>query len=102
VVARYWSARARPETASHYFLHFNDHVLPSLRQIDGYVSATVLQREVGRSIEIVVMTYWQSLDAIRRFAGDDLETAVVSTDAVALFSDYDRRVRHYDVVLRQD
>jgi heme-degrading monooxygenase HmoA len=99
MVTRYWSARAPRDAAPEYARHFAEHVLPVLQRVEGYVSATLLQREVGRSIEIVVLTYWQSLDAIRGFAGDDLEIAVVSDDAAALFSDYDRRVRHYDVVM---
>ena len=98
MVARYWSARARRDTAPQYAQHFTQHVLPVLQKVDGYVTATVLQRQVGHSIEIVVITYWQSIEAIRGFAGDDLELAVVSADATVLFSDYDRRVRHYEVL----
>ena len=56
MVARYWSARARRDTASTYAKHFNEHVLPVLQKVDGYVTATVLQREIGHSIEIVVLT----------------------------------------------
>jgi len=100
MVARYWSARARRDTAPQYAEHFNRHVLPVLQKVDGYVTATLLQREVGHSIEIVVITYWRSLDAIRGFAGDDLEISVVAPEATALFSDYDRRVRHYDVLVK--
>jgi heme-degrading monooxygenase HmoA len=100
MVARYWSARARRDTAPTYAQHFEARVLPVLQKVAGYVTATVLQRQVGHSIEIVVITYWESLEAIRGFAGDDLELAVVAADATALFSDYDRRVRHYDVLLK--
>lgn len=101
MVARYWSARARRDTAPQYAQHFNEHVLPVLQKIDGYVTATVLQREVGHSIEIVVLTYWQSVEAIRGFAGDDLEIAVVADQARTLFTDYDRRVRHYEVLVTE-
>lgn len=102
MVARYWSARGRRDTAPQYLEHFTERVLPALQKVDGYVSATVLQRAVGHSIEIVVTTYWQSLDAIRHFAGDDLEIAVVAEEAAALFVDYDRRVRHYEVLMTAD
>jgi heme-degrading monooxygenase HmoA len=44
-----------------------------------------------------VTTVWQSLQAIDAFAGSDRETAVVASDAAALLTDYDRRVRHYEV-----
>jgi hypothetical protein len=48
-------------------------------------------------VEIVVTTYWQSLAAIDAFAGPDREFAVVAAEAAALLTDYDRRVRHYEV-----
>jgi hypothetical protein len=43
------------------------------------------------------VTVWQSFDAIDAFAGSDRETAVVASEAAALLTDYDRRVRHYEV-----
>jgi hypothetical protein len=44
-----------------------------------------------------VTTVWQSLEAIDAFASPDRETAVVASEARALLTDYDRRVRHYEV-----
>ena len=69
--------------------------------MDGYVTATVLQREIGHSMEIVVLAYWKTLEDIRGFAGDELELAVVADHARALFTDYDRRVRHYEVLVKE-
>ena len=43
------------------------------------------------------MTVWQSLSAIDAFAGPDREAAVVAPEAAALLTDYDRRVRHFEV-----
>ena len=64
----------------------------------GYRGARLLQRNVGGAVEIVVATTWESLDVIRGFAGDDVERAVVHDEAAALFTDYDRTVRHFEVV----
>jgi heme-degrading monooxygenase HmoA len=99
MVARCWSARGPRPRALQYAAHLETHVLPALRAIAGYAGATLLQRDVHGEVEVVVMTWWQSLDAIRAFAGDDLETAVVADAAAALFTEYDRRVKHYDVVV---
>ena len=71
--------------------------MPSLRKFDGYVAASVLVRPFGDSVEILVTTVWQSIQAIEAFAGSDRETAVVASEAAALLTDYDRRVRHYEV-----
>ena len=70
------------------------------KSLAGYAGAKLLQRTTGTGVEVVVLTWWESLDAIRAFAGDDLETAVVADAAAALLTDYDRRVRHYEVVLQ--
>ncbi len=99
MVARCWSARGPVQRAAQYAEHLETHVLPELRDIAGYVGATLLQRDVHGEIEVVVITWWQSFDAIRAFAGDDVETAVVADAAAALFNDYDHRVRHFDVVM---
>lgn len=48
--------------------------------------------------EIVVIAEWESEGAVRAFAGDDIEAAVVAPEALALLSDADARVRHFDVV----
>jgi heme-degrading monooxygenase HmoA len=47
---------------------------------------------------VVVVTFWRSAEAVRAFAGDDPEQAVVADEAAALLTDFDRRVRHYEVV----
>lgn len=99
MIARYWSARTTREHASHYAEHLRQHVLPALRGLSGYAGARLLQRTTDTGVEVVVLTWWESLDAIQVFAGADLETAVVADAAAALLTDYDRRVRHYDVVL---
>ena len=62
------------------------------------VGATLSKREEGERVEFVVLTRWKSLDAVRAFAGADLDRAVVEPGAVAALSDYDRTVRHYEVL----
>ena len=99
MVARCWSARGPRQRAPQYAKHLETHVLPALRDIAGYAGATLLQRDVHGEVEVVVITWWQSFDAIRAFAGADVETAVVADAAAALFNDYDHRVRHFDVVM---
>jgi heme-degrading monooxygenase HmoA len=97
MIARLWSARTTKPQSTRYLEHFWQSVVPSLRTFDGYVSSSVLVRSHGDSFEILVTTVWQSLQAIDAFAGSDRETAVVASEAAALLTDYDRRVRHYEV-----
>jgi len=102
VIARFWSARATAAGARAYAGHLRTHVLPAVKQVDGYAGAVLLEREVSAAVEILVITWWQSLDAIRRFAGPDPEEAVVADDAAALLTAFDPRVRHYELVVRDE
>lgn len=100
MIARFWSAKSTQALAPAYAAHLESYVFPTLRKLSGYIRAALLQREVGETVEIIVITYWQSFDSIRAFSGPDLETAVVADEAAALLTSYDRRVRHYDVVAK--
>ena len=80
-----------------YFNHFTTAVLPELQALAGFRGCQFLQRNVEGNVEVIVITMWDSLNAIMRFAGDDIEAAVVSDKAAQLMLDYDRRVKHYEV-----
>jgi heme-degrading monooxygenase HmoA len=101
VIARFWSAQTSPAQAPAYIEHLKTKVLPILQKLDGYTGAMLLQREEADTVEVIVITEWSSLEAIRGFAGDDLEEAVVADEAAALLTRFDRRVRHYDLVITQ-
>jgi heme-degrading monooxygenase HmoA len=99
MVERVWSARtSSPDGAAAYAAYFQRVVMPELAAVPGYRGARLLQRPLVGAIEIVVATAWDSLEVIRGFAGDDIERAVVHDEAAALFLDYDRTVRHFDIV----
>jgi hypothetical protein len=70
--------------------------------MDGYGGAMLLERAVPGAVEVMVLTFWRSVDSIRGFAGADVEGAVVAEEAAALLTDFDRRVRHYDVAVQDD
>jgi heme-degrading monooxygenase HmoA len=99
MIARIWSARTTLQNWPAYEEHFTQNVLPELRAVAGYISSNLLKREAGREIEITVITFWRSLEAIDAFAEPDREAAVVAPSAAALLLDFDRRVRHYELVL---
>ena len=55
----------------------------------------MLRRDQGDEVEFVTLTHFDSLDAIRAFAGDDLEKAHIAPEARDLLSRWDERVAHY-------
>ncbi len=99
MIARFWSAKAKPAQAPAYANHLESHVIPILKKLDGYCGTMLLERPSSDEVEITVITYWRSLESIRGFAGDDAETAVVADEAVSLLTQFDRRARHYEVVV---
>ncbi len=99
MIARIWSAQTTSAQAPGYANHLRSHVLPTVRKVDGYAGAMLLEREASEMVEIIVITLWQSLDSIRGFAGGDLEKAVVADEAASLLTQFDRHVLHYEIVV---
>jgi heme-degrading monooxygenase HmoA len=98
MVARHWTGLAKTSHADRYEAHLRRETLPSLKVIAGFVDMTVLKREVPLGVEFLVITTWQSMDAIVGFAGTDVERAVVPRVVEDMMVAYDRTVRHYDVI----
>lgn len=98
MIARHWKGIAKPGEHHHYVAHLKNETFPNLAQIDGFISASILKRTVSRGTEFLVVTVWESMDAITRFAGEQTDVAVVPDVAQAMMIDYDRTVRHYEVV----
>ena len=66
---RQWRGLAETERADDYVEHLRRDTFPQLEHIPGFIDATILRRVVARGVEFLIVTRWQSLDAIRRFAG---------------------------------
>lgn len=98
-IVRHWSAHATEALLPKYLEHFSKSVLPELCRVDGFLGVTASVRHGANEAEIFVESAWRSLEAIRGFAGADLEAAVVAPEAAALLTDFDRRVRHTEIVI---
>jgi heme-degrading monooxygenase HmoA len=99
MIARIWKARAAPERVHEYTAYLRSTVVQELTAIRGYRGVTLLNREQNGAVEVTVITWWHSLEAIRAFAGVAIETAVVHDSAARMLIDFDRGVEHHDVVL---
>jgi heme-degrading monooxygenase HmoA len=94
VIVRSWSARATDTGADAYRAYFEGTLLPELRKMPGFSGGLLLSRNDGGLVELTTHTLWESLEAIRAFAGDDLTTAVVESEALALLHESDTTVVH--------
>lgn len=97
MIARVWCARTTSENWIRYDQHFTKNVVAELQAVPGYVGAQLLKRLATDGVEVTVVTFWQSWEAIGSFAGPDREAAVVAPEVAALLTEYDRRVRHHEV-----
>ncbi|HEV2386644.1 MAG TPA: hypothetical protein VGS20_05245 [Candidatus Acidoferrales bacterium] len=98
MILRIWRGQTTIGNADSYFRHLTGTVLPGLTGIRGFLGRIVLRRPAAGRIEFLVVTRWESVRAIREFAGEQVETAVVQPGARALLADYDEFVRHYELV----
>jgi heme-degrading monooxygenase HmoA len=93
-----WKARSTPEKEGAYIEHATNKVFPALQAIEGHRGAYLLRRTMNGVIELVVLTLWQSMEAVRRFAGANPDQAVVEPEARAVLTAFDETVAHFEVV----
>jgi heme-degrading monooxygenase HmoA len=98
MISRHWKGIAKPGRAADYIDHLRSETLPTLNRIPGFVSGTILHREVDEGTEFLIVTVWESLKPIKAFVGDDLlETAVVPQVVREMMVTFDSQVVHYEV-----
>jgi len=97
-ILRMWRGRATVEKSSAYVEHATKRVFPALAAIKGHRGACLLRRVVDGTVEFVVLTLWESMDAVRGFAGVQPEKAVVEPEARAVLAAFDEFVTHFEVV----
>lgn len=98
MIARTWRGETIPANADRYLRFVTENFFPSLRAIAGHRGAYVLRRDAAGTVEFQVITMWDSMQAIREFAGQNPEAAVVEPEARSLLTDFDAHVRHFEVV----
>ncbi|GAA2056650.1 hypothetical protein GCM10009839_77290 [Catenulispora yoronensis] len=99
MIARTWRGWAPTTTADAYQQHYNTDVAEHLRHIPGFRGARLLRREDGEEVEFTSITFFNDLEAIRAFAGDDYEIAVLEDTARRALSRWDERVSHAEVAV---
>ena len=99
MIMRSWTGHATAAGADRYVAYFRERLLPRLRILDGHLGAVVASRSAGDVVEVTVLTFWDSMASIRRFAGEDPTASVVEPEARALLERFDLTVEHFDVLV---
>lgn len=101
MIIREWRGRASSRGDA-YPLHFRSKVVPELRLLDGFIGAHLARRSHAGGFEYLVLTRWRSLEAVRGFAGADVDKAIVEPGAVAALDQFDASVQHYEIIEEVD
>ena len=99
MISRIWHGWTTPGNADKYEALLKEEIFVGIqaRDIRGFNGIQLLRRKVGEEVEFVTIMLFDSLDAVRDFAGDDYEAAVVPEKARAILSHFDERSQHYEV-----
>jgi heme-degrading monooxygenase HmoA len=97
MIARIWRGAVRREDADAYADYIGETGLAGYAATPGNRGAWMLRRDDGALTEFVTFTLWDSLEAIRGFAGDDVETAVYYPEDDRFLVERDLTVKHYEV-----
>lgn len=99
MISRIWHGWTRPDNAEKYEALLKEEIFIGIqnRHIRGFKGIQLLRRDLGDEVEFVTIMTFESLDAIREFAGEHYELAVVPEKARAVLSRFDERSQHYDV-----
>jgi len=98
MIGRLWHGWTTRANAASYEALLRAEILPGIHHVPGYRGALLMRREAGEEIEFVTLTFFASLDAVRAFAGEDYECAVVPAKARELLSRFDARSLHFEVL----
>ena len=101
MIARGWHGWTSRENAAAYEALLKSEILPAIaaRGIPGLTGAHLMKREVPGEVEFVTILWFESIDAVREFAGEDYEAAVVPEEARRLLERFDARSAHYETVI---
>lgn len=97
MIARHWRGWTQVKDGDAYELLLKEKVLPGLGNIEGYRGGYVLRRDGPHETEFVVISMFDSVEAVTRFAGPNYATPVFEPEAKILLSKIETVANHYDV-----
>lgn len=101
MISRIWHGWTTPQNADKYETLLKEEIFIDIqeRHIRGFKGIQLLRRTVNDEVEFVTIMMFESLDALREFAGEDYEQAVVPVKARKLLSRFDERSQHYEIIV---
>src|SRR3954471_9146521 len=104
MICRLWRGRASPENADAYERIVRGEVIPAIeaRHIPGFRHIDLMRRELGDEVEFQTLMWFDNLDAIKAFMGENYSVSHVPAAARAVLKRFDERAAHYEVIDRRE
>ncbi|HJV86625.1 MAG TPA: hypothetical protein VJ698_14235 [Noviherbaspirillum sp.] len=101
MITRIWRGWTTPHNASTYQNLLLTEIFPGIeaRKAAGYRGISLVRRDLGEEVEFATIMWFESIDAVKAFAGDQYELAVVPPKARAVLTRFDATSAHYDTVV---
>jgi heme-degrading monooxygenase HmoA len=101
MISRIWHGYTTKENADSYQKLLESEIFVGIRNrnIHGYKGIQLLRREMASETEFITVMWFDSIDAVKKFAGQDFEKAVVPDKAQNLLSHFDKTSQHYNVLV---
>ena len=99
MIGRIWHGWTTPENADTYEKLLRTEIFPAIasKNVPGYRGIQLLRRTLDVEVEFITIMLFDSLDAIRQFAGEDYELAYVPEKAREVLTRFDERSQHYEI-----
>ena len=104
MICRLWRGWTTHQNADAYERIVREQVIPGIeaQRIPGFRSIDLARREHEHDVEFMTLMWFDSLDAVKAFVGEDYEAARLPAVAQAVLADFDKRSAHYQVLGRRD
>jgi len=104
MICRVWRGWTTRKNADAYERIVHGEVIPGIeaRNIRGFRHIDLMRRELGEEVEFQTLMWFESLDSIKAFTGEDYEVSHVPQQARAVLSRFDERAVHYEVIDRRE
>jgi len=97
VIARIWHGRTRAEDADAYLALLRELAIPDYENTPGNRGVFLLRRIEGNEAHFLTLTHWESLEAIRAFAGEEIERAKYYPEDQQFLLEFEPTVQHYEL-----
>ena len=99
MIGRFWHGYTTPENGDAYEWLLKSEIFTGIqeRKMDGFHGIELYRRDVGDEVEFITIMWFDTVDSIRTFAGEDYEAAVVPSKARELLKRFDERSQHYEI-----